>query len=156
MFLNIIIFEKKKDFQNENPLNSDPFKEFTNFSNFLINDFDINDIGYIFKYLFESHDIKEYTNNYEKLINNYIEFKKKYEIIKYLLKETINDDKFFDINKDKKFNPLKYIELMDISSETIDENDDILSIIYKVNDQAVLLISNFVNKNLTPMLKKLY
>lgn len=136
MFANIVIFENI-------PLNrwttkivesmDDPFDFFDDFDDLLIKIFDKNDVDYVFKYLLESNDINEYSKD---AVVRYIEYKNKYDKIKFLLKEIINDDMFLDMNRNETLDYHKYSESIDVN-----DTDDISSIMEKLN-----IVSDHTNK----------
>lgn len=149
IYLNLIIFENTEVIENLDYkyLQLDPFENFDTFDQIIFNEFDIADVHHLIKYLIESYDINSYTENYENLILNYLDFKNNWKI-PHFLKE-ISKDEIYE-EKHNYFDIQKYSEIINIQN-----NDDIHSIRKKLTKLGKKILKEFITNNLTPLFQKL-
>lgn len=145
----VIIFERAEIIYNNNNVvykydNLDPLVEFNDLGDIILLSFDFNDIIWVFKYLFSSTDITDYSDDYLSLIDNYNKFTLEYDNILIKLRESISDQ----LNGE--FNPEKYTDL--IGSSKMKNEDDIKDYI---QDISKIKSTEFINDNLKVLFNKI-
>lgn len=127
--------------------NINPFERFYEIKQILIDTFDLYDMCYIFKYLFESYDLNQYTDNLELLTINFIAFNEKYNKIRHLLKEVERDYIFLKENEDKVFDHEKYSSVIDVNVE-----DNVGFVADKLDEKAKEMIDDFFEACFGPII----